>query len=194
MSRSTRSALTFALALLVAPIAVGAQVARPATADTAARPKLVPTPAALAVADSLLRQMDLERVMQIGAMSTFDASMQQQPAMAQFRDVVQAWYQKHLSWAEFGPSMVKVYAEMFTEPELRAYLAFYRTPAGRQLARLTPELTRRGAELGAEVAARHSDELQQMIQARIAEIQAGGVKPPTPPPTTPPPPTSPPAR
>ena len=180
----SRRALALALALMLVPAALSAQAAgrTPASADSATRPKIVPTPAALAIADSLLRAMDLERVMQSGAMSTFDATVATQPQMAQFRDVVQSWYQKHLSWAEFGPSMVKVYAEMFTEAELRAYLAFYRTPAGRQLAKLTPELTRRGAELGAEVAAKHSGELQEMIQARVNQIQSGTVTPPPPPP------------
>lgn len=190
MTRSSRATLVIALACMLAPASLLAQVSGQsrAAADSATRPRIVPTPVTLALADSLLRAMDLERVMQVTAMSTFDASMESQPAMAQFRDVVQAWYRKHLSWAEFGPSMVKVYAEMFTEPELRAYLAFYRTPAGRQLARLTPDLTRRGAQLGAEVAARHSDELQQMIQARITELQAGAAPPPvSPPPVSPPP-------
>lgn len=184
MSHAYRIALATAFACMVIPSPLVAQGAgrAPAPADSAAsRPRLVPTQTTLALADSLLRQMDLERVMQSGAMSTFDATIEAQPAMAQFRDVVQAWYQKHLSWAEFGPAMVKVYAEMFTEPELRAYLAFYRTPAGRQLAKMTPELTRRGAELGAEVAAKHSGELQEMIQARVNEIQSGAVRTPPPP-------------
>jgi hypothetical protein len=184
MTRSSRASFVVAIAFLLAPALLSAQATghRPAPADSASRPRLVPTPATLALADSLLREMDLERVMRTGGMSTFDATIQSQPAMAQFRDVVEAWYQKHLSWAEFGPAMVRVYAETFTEAELRAYVAFYRTPAGRQLARLTPELTRRGAELGAEVAARHTGELQQMIQARVLELQSAGTKPPAPPP------------
>src|SRR5687767_14095113 len=169
MTQSRRAVQLLALAvmivLMLAPTTLSAQVAgkAPTTAETTPPPKIVPTPAARAVADSLLRAMDREGVMQSGAMSTFDATVSAQPQMIQFRDVVQAWYRKHLSWAEFGPSMVQLYAEMFTEAELRAYLAFYRTPAGRQLAKLTPELTRRGAQLGADVATKHSAELQEMI-------------------------------
>ena len=184
MTQSRRAVQLLALAVMLVPATLSAQAAgkAPAATDTTTRPKIVPTPAALAVADSLLRAMDLERVMQSGAMSTFDATVSAQPQMAQFRDVVQAWYRKHLSWTEFGPSMVQLYGEMFTEAELRAYLAFYRTPAGRQLAKLTPELTRRGAQLGADVATKHSAELQEMIQARVTELQSGGMRPPPPPP------------
>jgi hypothetical protein len=134
----------------------------------------VPTPTSLAVADTLLREMDLERALQAGATASFDAGVQQQPMMAQFRDVMQAWAAKHLTWAELGEPMVRVYAETFTEAELRAFLAFYRTPAGRQLARLTPELTLRNAKLGAEVATKHAAELQQMMQARMSQMQSGG--------------------
>jgi hypothetical protein len=71
-----------------------------------------------------------------------------------------------------GPPMVQAYTDLFSESELRAYLAFYRTPAGRSLARQTPELSRRGAAIGATVAEKYGAELTQSIQARMMELQA----------------------
>ena len=156
---------------MLAPAVLQAQGATP---DTTARPRLVPTPAALAVADTLLREMDMERVMQASALVGIDAASQQNPMMAQYREVMRAWAAKYLSWAELGAPLARLYAETFTEAELRAFVAFYRTPAGRQLARLTPELTQRSGKLGAEISAKHAPELIRMMQAQSEKPPSDG--------------------
>lgn len=175
---------SLALAFLLIPAALSAQAsgAAPEARDSGrnaipggspTQPRFIPTSVTLALADTLLRAMDLDRVMQVGAMAAFDAGAQQQPMMAQLRDVMVAWSARHLNWAEMGAAMTELYAETFSESELRAYVAFYRTPAGRTLAERAPELTQRGAKIGAEVSARYMAELQQMIQARLVELQSG---------------------
>jgi uncharacterized protein len=172
---TTLRRLGLGIAIVLAPAMLQAQ-GTPAR-DTSFRPRVVPTPAALAVADTLLREMDVERTMQASALAGIDAASQQQPMMAQYRDVMRAWAAKYLTWAELGPPLARLYAETFTEAELRAFVAFYRTPAGRQLARLTPELTQRNAKLGAEVSTRYMPELIRMMQARSADSLPGGVNP-----------------
>lgn len=169
-----------AASLLLSPALVAAQVAPQASPhDTASAGSvaLVPTPAALALADTLLRENLFEEVTRASAMATYDVSVQQQPAMAMFRDVMEAWVIKYMSLAEMGPTMSRLYAETFTEDELRALVAFYRTPVGRQLARMTPKLAERGALLGAAVAQRHAGELEQQMRGRMAELQASGNPP-----------------
>ena len=171
------ASFTVALSLALSPSTLESQAsAATAPRDSVTAPRIKPTPVTLAIADTLLREMDLERVMQTSAMATFDGGIQANPALAPLRDVAKAWVTKHLAWAEVGPPMVQLYAETFTEAELRAFMTFYRTPAGRQLARMSPELAQRGAKIGAEIAAKHTGELEQALQAKIAEIQAA--KPP----------------
>jgi hypothetical protein len=163
--------LGLALALVLAPAVLQAQGG--AARDSTAPPRLVPTPAALALADTLLREMDMDRVMQASALVGIDASAQQQPMMAQYREVMRAWAARYLTWAELGAPLARVYAETFTEAELRAFVAFYRTPAGRQLARLTPELTQRSAKVSAEVSTKHAPELLRMMQAQRESPPSG---------------------
>ncbi|MFV8224437.1 DUF2059 domain-containing protein [Christiangramia aquimixticola] len=44
--------------------------------------------------------------------------------------------------------MAVIYTESFTEAELDKILAFYATPVGEKMVELTPEITRKGMEIG----------------------------------------------
>ncbi len=44
--------------------------------------------------------------------------------------------------------MATVYTESFTEQELDKILAFYDTPVGKKMVAITPELTKKGMEIG----------------------------------------------
>ncbi|MDX1603883.1 MAG: DUF2059 domain-containing protein [Salinimicrobium sediminis] len=44
--------------------------------------------------------------------------------------------------------MAQIYTEEFTEAEIDQILAFYHTPVGEKMRRITPELTRKGMEIG----------------------------------------------
>lgn len=44
--------------------------------------------------------------------------------------------------------MAKIYTESFTEEEIDKILAFYNTPVGKKMVEITPELTKKGMEIG----------------------------------------------
>jgi hypothetical protein len=44
--------------------------------------------------------------------------------------------------------LAQVYTEEFTEAEIDKILAFYQTPVGEKMREVTPELTRKGMEIG----------------------------------------------
>ncbi len=46
--------------------------------------------------------------------------------------------------------LAKVYMENFTEAEIDQILAFYHSPVGEKMVAITPELTRKGMEIGQE--------------------------------------------
>lgn len=182
-----RFALSAAAALLAAcPPLLLAQgtppsSASPATAAAAPAPAArAITPGARAAAEQLLHLMNVEQVLRSSTESAFDAQVKAQPLMAPFRATMQTWADRYLTWEQFGPKMTQIYAEEFTEPELRQLIAFYQTPIGRKTASLSPVLTRRGAQVGAEVAEEHMAELEQMIKARAAELQQQGAFPASP--------------
>lgn len=44
--------------------------------------------------------------------------------------------------------LAKIYTEKFTEAEIDEILAFYETPVGKKMRAITPELTKKGMEIG----------------------------------------------
>jgi len=166
----TRTRCLIAAAALLLPAVAHAQ-------DSTARKP--PTPGALAAAEQLLVLMNTEQVMRVAITASFDAQVKAQPLMAPFMDVMREWADRVITMKEMGPQLAGVYAEFFSEAELRQIMAFYQSPVGRRLAAVLPDLTRRASEIGAAVAGAHSAELEQAIAKRAAEIQNAPT--PTPP-------------
>lgn len=92
-------------------------------------------------------------------------------------------------WDEISPIMAKefsalkgsllddiagIYAKSFEAGELRAFVAFYRTPAGDKLARLTPTLAQQtmavGQSFGQKVAGRLAERMQEELRKRGNKI------------------------
>lgn len=128
-------------------------------------------------ATELLGVMNLERTMLGGATAMVDATIQQNPALGSYRDVLLRWAEGFMNWETFGSRVVQMYVESFGESELRDMLGFYRTPTGQKALAVMPELMRRGAALGAQVAREHLPELEQMIRERDAELKKVAPKP-----------------
>jgi len=59
-------------------------------------------------------------------------------------------FKKELNESKKGlyKKMAAIYTENFTEAELDKILAFYATPVGEKMVELTPEITRKGMEIG----------------------------------------------
>lgn len=74
------------------------------------------------------------------------------------------------SWDELHPEYVRIYREAFTEAELRAMIAFYKTPAGQKLVEMTPRITRETSMVAQQLMQKRMPELQR----RIMEQMGGG--------------------
>ena len=120
----------------------------------------------------LLEIMDAERTMMGGATAMTDAMTQQNPMLMPYRDVILTWAESFMTWEVFGPKLVNLYTEAFSEDEIEALIAFYQTPTGQKSIDLMPELMSRGAMIGAEEAQKHQAELETMLRERAAELEA----------------------
>ena len=69
-----------------------------------------------------------------------------------------------LSWDKVKDDYITLYAETFTEEELKGMLAFYRSAAGRALVRKQPELMKRTMDLTVKASTRMMLKLQDMVQ------------------------------
>lgn len=66
-------------------------------------------------------------------------------------------------WEELEPAFVRLYTELYTEPELRQIAAVYRTPGGRLLVERAPELS-----VGAQAIVQ--DRLQEVMPEMMRRI------------------------
>ena len=70
--------------------------------------------------------------------------------------------------------IASVYAKAFDKAELRSFVAFYHTPAGEKLARLTPVLAQQtmgaGQKFGQQVAARVAERMRDELRKRGNKI------------------------
>lgn len=118
----------------------------------------------------LIDLMGLEKQMMGGATAMVDAMSSQNPSLMPYRDVILEWSESIMTWEIFGPKMIDIYAGAFSESELRDLIAFYNTPTGKKAVSIMPELMQQGAQLGANEAQKHIPRLQEMIEARKAEL------------------------
>jgi uncharacterized protein len=88
------------------------------------------------------------------------------PRLAPYEDVVREWFSKVKETNHLEDQMVKLYAEIYSEEELRELIAFYRSPIGRKTLAKMPEIMRRGGELGAQWAKENGSLLDAMIAKR----------------------------
>lgn len=129
------------------------------------------TPTQTESAAELLEVMKMDDAIRDATMMSVEMQVEVNPALAPFRDVMSEFVDKYLTWQAMKPDLIQLYAESFSEQELRELIAFYKTPTGQKTIALLPDLTRKGAEIGARLMERHGQELQQMIQQRVQELQ-----------------------
>lgn len=121
-------------------------------------------------ADEFLTVMGVEAVMEQSTESMLRIQIEQTPDLAQFQDILRSFLHKYVSWDALHDDIATLYAESFTEAELREMSAFYRTETGRKAVRLMPELTARGMELGQRAVLEHQPELEARIRARAEKL------------------------
>ena len=130
---------------------------------------------AIKEAERLLGIMGIDTALEQSIEQMLHVQLQQNPALAPYKNVLMEFFSKYMSYESLKPDMVKIYANAFSADELRELNDFYRTPVGMKTIELMPTLMGQGAQLGASRVQENIGELEQMIQAeanRIQELQS----------------------
>jgi len=80
-----------------------------------------------------------------------------------------AFMNKYLPADGFRESSVKMYAEMFTEAELKQLIDFYNSPLGKKVISKIPELMQNLMLMDHQILVKHGDELQSIINDSVKE-------------------------
>ncbi len=124
----------------------------------------------LSAAMELLKVTQLDRTLEKLIVNNVNFQIRQKPMLAPYKKVMLKFFRKYMSWDSLKDEIAAIYVEKFTTDELKEITAFYKTPAGQKLALMAPELSKCGAELGAQKVQAHITELKTMIAAEAARI------------------------
>lgn len=159
--RSIRFVLAAALVLVPARAA-----AQPSTPPPPSRPAeaAAVSDAELQLATRLLDLMDMKGNAAAGVRLMLDAQMLSNPQLMPYRRVLEEWGAELFDTPEATEAYSRMYAERFTEGEMRDMVAFYESPTGRRLAGEQQGLIRAGEQIGRQLAAAGQDDLMARLQ------------------------------
>ena len=100
------------------------------------------------------------------------SQLEQMPQLKPYEGLMRTFMKEQMDWNVLEPEFTRIYAEVFTEKELRDITAFYQTPLGQLMLSKVPmvitktnEFTQRRLQAGLPV-------LQQRLQAAMMEKSA----------------------
>jgi hypothetical protein len=158
----------FALALgLSLTVASSASAQAPA-----ATPAPTPTPGQTKAATELMQVMHADKTLRDAISASIDVQIQNNPAMVPYRSAMQQFANKYVTWDAIGPQLTAVYAQVFTESELKELIMFYKSPIGQKLASQQATLAAQSQAISLAVLQAHQAELVQLLQQ-----QSGGTRP-----------------
>ena len=114
----------------------------PVLADEASKRARIEEMLSITNAESMTNQM-LEQVRGMA----FQNSGPTDASAKQLQNRIFDLLKQELAWAKMKPEYVKLYDELFTEEELDAIVAFYRSPAGQAMTKKMPQLVQRSMQL-----------------------------------------------
>jgi hypothetical protein len=93
------------------------------------------------------------------------------------RNVLREFMDEHFRYEDLEPAFVQVYADAFTEEEIRGLTAFYRTPLGQRVVATLPEITAASQRIVTE---RLQTAMPQLMQRMMEVMQEEEQEPTTP--------------
>ncbi|MEX1139680.1 MAG: DUF2059 domain-containing protein [Bacteroidota bacterium] len=124
----------------------------------------------LAAAVEFLSTLNMQQVLSQTLDGSLRYQLQTNPELEPYQDVMRSFLTKHMSWESLKDSLATIYAEEFTEDEIRALIGFYKTALGRKTLETFPALFAKGSELGENAVKAHLPELTEAIQKRSLEL------------------------
>lgn len=153
-------------------------VALAAATATAAPAQTAPSASHRAAALEMVEAANMEATLRESLDTMLKLQMEQNPELRPFENVMRTFFGRYMSWGALRDDYALLYAEAFTEAELRELAAFYRSPIGRKVARTTPQLMSRASALGEKAVEARLPELQQMIMAEMTRQSGTGTPKP----------------
>jgi len=140
------------------------------TAPTPSTPSEQTAPVGdLKAAQALVEIMNMKVTFEQGKEAMIKAQVQSNPSLAQFEDLMRQFVEKYLTWDQVEGKFVNIYADIFTESEIRELIQLYQTPTGKKLLTSMPDIMNRSMQITQQQLQPHLPELQRQISARVQQ-------------------------
>lgn len=106
------------------------------------------------------------------------------PELESFRGKMDTMFNA-MNDAQFRQEAAKVYADSFTEDELKQIIAFYTSPAGQKLKRIQPEIGTKIGEIAMTHAKTRENDIRTAESTFVGNVQKIAATCPSPPPAAP---------
>jgi hypothetical protein len=146
-------------------LALALALAAPLAAQPATSPATPIAPSHLAAAKEYLELYGIVELAMTGVQLAMDQQIATNPELKPFRETMVDWARDLFSSEETKTAFAGIYAEVFTEAEIRQLMDFARTPLGRKVIANQGTLARRGAEIGERLAQSHQADLMARLEA-----------------------------
>jgi len=84
--------------------------------------------------------------------------------MSEVQPQLMAAIRRRMSWDKMKPQYVRIYGESFTEEEVSAMVAFYKTPAGRSMLEKLPVVMQKSMEIVQPIMKDLTPEIQRIVE------------------------------
>ena len=99
-------------------------------------------------------------------------SPEMQAQFDEFQKKTRVLVDAQMGWKVMEPTYIDLYAKTFTDEELDAIIAFYKSPAGASMVAKTPMLTAEAQKISQEKMLALQPQLTQLIQDFIRQVAA----------------------
>lgn len=124
--------------------------------------------AELELATQLIGLADLQGAAMAGVTVMLDQQIESSPEIAPYRNLLEEWVRDVFNSPDATTAFARVYAETFTERELRDMIAFYQTPTGQRMVAEQGAIAMAGSRIGEELAQAHAGDLMARLGAAMA--------------------------
>jgi len=125
--------------------------------------------AEIQAANELLDTILFEKVMDDSINASIQMIIKMSPKMENHEASLREYYNRHMSSATLRYDVAQLYADMFTESELKEITAFYKTKTGKKTLEKLPEIMQRSMELAQSRVMQSLDELQKILMPKKSD-------------------------
>ncbi len=122
------------------------------------------------LAHQVLDHADFVNLIKLSTIKTLEQKMRFDPNLVDYKNVLEIFFVEILSTDEIKNKFAKIYAEIYTEKELKQLIVFYKSELGQKSIKESPVILQNAMIIGEEAVLANSAELERRIKARKQEL------------------------